>query len=171
MDVPKESSCQSVEAPGLQEEVQGVKPTVTTVTGGEGDEAQKKIKCEDEQGAAGEGPCPGAGMGEGADAGIGAGASSGSGSLAAMKDDGGTEEKPGQPEWEEPEEELSQGEAEGSQPPDMDHITLCRTVSELRLHEVERIFQRTQYPEMLAREDPPVPLSATESECQESEKQ
>ncbi|KAM4818679.1 uncharacterized protein RHO17_003881 [Thomomys bottae] len=181
MDFLGESSGQSPEAHGVEGEVQGrrppppmvwgdsqkhsraggregrrlgrhcdVKPAGTSVTAGQGHEAGEKTKRADEQGAAGKVPC----------------SCANSAAVAAMEDD---------EEWllerEEPEGEAAQDEAQGSGPAPMEPFPLYRTFNELGLQEVERIFLRAQYPELLAREDLQKRPNATGAECQKHEKQ
>ncbi|KAM4818268.1 uncharacterized protein RHO17_003532 [Thomomys bottae] len=135
MDLPNKSSCQSVEAQELQEEVQDEKPTVTLVTGGGGDEIEEKIWQEDEQGEAGDGSCLVAGAQD------------------TMKED------------DNPMGSGSGKEEPGSQPVDVDNRVPHSFFKELDVNQLEHVFLRIKFPGMFAGEDLSINWSATEVEC------
>ncbi|XP_047393122.1 rhox homeobox family member 1-like [Sciurus carolinensis] len=125
------------------------KPTDSSVIAVGGDDHGQKIRPEPEQGAAA----------EGCDAGAGA--------LGPVNDNenqkgGGGDEKPRLQELKEPGHEA----AEGFQAGDEEHGDFCNKFSQLQLQELERVFQRTQYPDVFARKKLAIPLSATEGKVE-----
>ncbi|KAM5128193.1 uncharacterized protein ACOB7L_004214 isoform 2-T2 [Callospermophilus lateralis] len=140
MDPPQEcsledASYQSLGIGELMEKVQDKKTAKISVIVKGGDDHGQKIRSESEQGATAEACYTGAGA------------------LGPVNQKGGGDEKPRLQQLKEPGHEA----AEGSQSGDTDQSDFCNKLSQLQLQELDRVFQRTQYPDVFAR----APLNST----------
>ncbi|KAG3272827.1 rhox homeobox family member 2 isoform X2 [Ictidomys tridecemlineatus] len=149
MDPPQEcsledASYQSLGIGELTEKVQDKKlAKISVIVKGRDDHGQK-IRSESEQGATTE-VCY-----------------TGAGALGPWNQKGGGDEKPRLQQLKEPGHEA----AEGSQSGDTNQSDFCNKFSQLQLQELDRVFQRTQYPDVFARKELAIPLSVTEGKAE-----
>ncbi|KAF7461534.1 homeobox protein ESX1-like [Marmota monax] len=141
---PEDASYQSLGIGELTEKVQDKKPAKISVIVKGGDDHGQKIRSESEQGATAE-VCY-----------------TGAGALGPVNQKGGGDEKPRLQQLKEPCHEA----AEGSQPGDTGQSDFCNKFSQLQLQELDRVFQRTQYPDVFARKELAIPLSVTEGKAE-----